>query len=709
MARPPIRQGTRGKQLYGVPFLCSFDSLRRNDLSVFHLPRAGRTWGGPKLNKGCLGVKIETLALRNFRCFGPDETLINMDQRLTALVGGNGSGKTAVFEALSRLFGVNARQRSVTRRDFHLPLDNPDLETGASLVLEATFGFPELAGLAEEEHADAVPEFFLQMAASAPGEPLKVRMRLQATWTDDGTPDGNVDEDIRWITALDDEFDWDECKRVQAAERGSIQLIYVPAARDADSQVTTLLKGRLWKAARWSEGFRNTSATSAFTVQDGFENEAPARFVLERLARRWTEVNEADTDTTPALRLIENRFEELVRNAMFTFSPDEAGRERAMEDLSDGQRSLFHIALTAVTLEVERDAFQLAAADSPFDHEKLKQAHLTLLAIEEPENSLSPFFLSRIVKQAREIAALSTAQVALSSHSPAILSRIEPEEVRYFRLNRQNRRSSIKEVVLPAEDVDAIQYVRLAVRAYPELYFARFVILGEGDSERLVIPRVAQAMGVDLDPSFVPIVPLAGRYAGHFWRLLSSLEIPYATLLDLDLGRKHGGALAIKSAVEQLAAVGNVFGQNNTAAVANFQNNTMINNGENNVWLQALRNQDVFFSYPLDIDFSMLRSFNQAYQHVRPGGQGPRTSDEAIASKKETTLKTGGIPAFYGADFDVAFAWYPYLFLSRSKPETHIAALARIDEGNLAQQAPPEIRALVARVRVVLGFDAGGE
>lgn len=59
----------------------------------------------------------------------------------------------------------------------------------------------------------------------------------------------------------------------------------------------------------------------------------------ERLSKRWRQVHEADTDTTPVLRLVENRFEELVRKAEFTFFPGEAGQERTFADLSDGQRS----------------------------------------------------------------------------------------------------------------------------------------------------------------------------------------------------------------------------------------------------------------------------------------------------------------------------------------------------------------------------------
>src|SRR5208283_3698156 len=192
------------------------------------------------------------------------------------------------------------------------------------------------------------------------------------------------------------------------------QLIYVPAVRDAAAQVTALLRGRLWQAAKWSDQFRHDSAAGAKEIQQLFEREEPAQFVIERLSKRWKQVHEADTDTTPVLRMVESRFEELVRKAEFGFFPDEAGQVRALADLSDGQRSLFHIALTAATLEVEKDAFAQPPEESSFDQEKLRRTSLTLLAIEEPENSLSPFFLSRIVAQAREIGALPSAQVAMS-------------------------------------------------------------------------------------------------------------------------------------------------------------------------------------------------------------------------------------------------------------------------------------------------------
>ncbi|MFV1468366.1 AAA family ATPase [Idiomarina sp. HB] len=643
-------------------------------------------------------MKVEKIKLQNFRCFGNDAVELNFDKVLTTLVGGNGSGKTAVLQAVSRLFGTSSVQRSIQRRDFHVPVDRQELQSGDSLYVEAILAFPELAEQTGSP-LDAVPEFFNQMAASGQGEPLKARIRLQAIWTDDGTPEGAIEEDLRWIRALDDNFEWDDCARVQAVERSSIQFIYLPANRDATTQVTALLKGRLWQAAKWSTAFREASSDNSGQIQNEFEQEKPSRVLLQRLSKRWQQVHEADTDSKPRLRLIEKRFEELVRKAEFTFAPDEQGQERRLSELSDGQRSLFHIALTAATLETEREAFALPAEESSFEQDKLRRVHLTILAVEEPENSLSPFFLSRIIGQVREIGALSSAQVLLSSHSPAILSRIEPEEVRYVRMDRRARSSSIRELTLPEDGNEASVYVRLAVKAYPELYFARFVILGEGDSERVVIPKIAEDMGISLDPSFVPVVPLGGRFVAHFWRLLNDLNIPHSTLLDLDLGRRHGGAKVMRDCIENLANVGNDFGSRNIATVSKVTDQQIYHEELQSDWLQAFGNEGVFFSYPIDLDFAMLRAFPNAYQVANRGGHGPQSSDAAIRAKKVSTLKTGGNLALYTEEYDDAFKWYPYLFLSRSKPETHLAALSRIPDGNIATSGPNELKALIQYVK----------
>lgn len=632
-------------------------------------------------------MNLFSLTLTNFRCFGPDTTSVNLEQGLTCLVGNNASGKTAVFQALNRLFGVGAANRRVLKEDFHVQPQVQGLVSGCTLILDVVFGFPELEMQNVDEKAHAIPEFFNQMVVSELGTAPKVRMQLRATWLDDGTPEGSIEEELRWVNSLENDFEWDDCYKVQASERATIQFIYVPAKRDASTQIAALLKSRLWRAAKWSEELKNNSEQGSCAIQSEFEQEAPAQLINQLVQEKWNALNASTTYTKPKIRLLENSFEQLINQAEFVFSPDEAGGERSVSALSDGQRSLFHLALTASTLEAERKAVQNAEA---FHTDKLLQVHLTLLAIEEPENNLSPFFLARIMQQANEIAALEGAQVLVSSHSPAIMSRVEPSQVRYLRLDSVTNTSSIKPLTLPADQSEANKYVRLAVRSYPEMYFARFVILGEGDSELLVIPKIAEAMGVLLDPSFVPVVPLGGRYVEHFWRLLNDLEIPHATLLDLDLGRQHGGVKLLQEQLKRLTD----FGHDLETFPSLCEDIELLANPE--AYLPILEKEGLFFSYSIDIDFSMLESFPEAYHALAV--RGPKLDAESLATAKSAVLKKGGNPDLYHAYESEVFAWYRYLFLGRSKPDGHLSVLSQLSHEDIRNSAPQELKNLITYV-----------
>lgn len=277
--------------------------------------------------------------------------------------------------------------------------------------------------------------------------------------------------------------------------------------------------------------------------------------VVDAVTRRWQQVYTAGTDTTPLFRPVDLRFQEFIRKVEVVFRPDEAGRERALEDLSDGQRSLFHLAMTAATLDVEANIAVNADATG-FQPGGVPLPALTLIAVEEPENSLAPFYLSRIVRQIEDLTAGPRAQAIISSHSASILARVDPPQVRHFRLNPADRTAQVRAIRPPPNQEDESKFVREAVQTYPELYFARFVVLGEGASEEVVLPRLAQAMGFDIDRSFVAVVPLGGRHVNHLWRLLTDLDIPYATVLDLDWGRDGGGWGRIKTVCAQLLALG---------------------------------------------------------------------------------------------------------------------------------------------------------
>lgn len=93
---------------------------------------------------GNRAVFIEQITLTNFRCFGPAGTSINLESGLTTFVGVNGAGKTAVLQALQRLFGITGEQRRLRRQDFHVPAAEPVPPLQRTLTLEAILAFPEL-------------------------------------------------------------------------------------------------------------------------------------------------------------------------------------------------------------------------------------------------------------------------------------------------------------------------------------------------------------------------------------------------------------------------------------------------------------------------------------------------------------------------------------------------------------------------------------
>jgi putative ATP-dependent endonuclease of OLD family len=227
---------------------------------------------------------IERLALTTFRCFGPVPTVIDLTSGLTTFVGVNGAGKTAVMQALQRLFGITGDHRRLRRQDFHVPAAELIAPLQRSFVLEVMLAFPELDAGAVD--AGAVPEFFQQMATDEAGR-LKCRLRLEATWTDDGSLEGTIEQRYRAVRTLGP-FDEADCIELKALDRARIQMICVPASRDGASQVTAFLRGRLWRPINWSQGVRDTFSEAGSTLNDAFSGEA----AVEGTMRRETRIDE---------------------------------------------------------------------------------------------------------------------------------------------------------------------------------------------------------------------------------------------------------------------------------------------------------------------------------------------------------------------------------------------------------------------------------
>lgn len=314
------------------------------------------------------------------------------------------------------------------------------------------------------------------------------RLRFEARWEDDGTVEGEVSQELFWVDTLDDDPLDDKRHPVSPADRGLIQLYYTPASRDAAAQIRATagaLAARLLRAIEWSSETEDAVQEASKNLSSAFDSEMAIAAISKALQSRWLGLHDDIVDTKPRLSLVSRRFEEIVNKIAVIFEQAPDGHERGLDALSDGQQSLFYFALAAAVFDLEREV--VAGTVEGFRDDNLRIPALTLFALEEPENHLSPYFLARIIRQVRSLTDCGGAQAIITSHSPAVLSRVDPREVRYCRCDPKTRISSVKRIKIPTGPEEAAKFVSGAMLAYPELYFARFVLLVEGDSERIAL------------------------------------------------------------------------------------------------------------------------------------------------------------------------------------------------------------------------------
>ncbi len=627
-------------------------------------------------------MKLKRLRLSNFRCFGPKATEVAFDDT-TFILGPNGSGKTAVLQALARMFSLDPLQRKIQASDFHVPIDEEpaDASVPRELWLEADFEFPELVTeVADGESLPAVPGNFAHMQMDTDDLSARMRFRLQATIDQDA----DIEEVFTNVTRVDDAGIPEGQGRVSKQDRNAVQVHYLPARRNPAEHISysaNALLGRALRSANWTA---EREAISSLTQQitNELTSNAAVKGLSDEVAKLWVDLHKGKFYANPSISFARSEIESLLRHLSLSFTP---GHDTPLIDfsrLSDGQQSLLYITLVLTIHEIGDKV--LAGKTAAFDIDKLRPPIFTLIAVEEPENSLSPHYLGRVIRLLSTFASGRDAQAVVATHAPSLLRRVDPEKVRYLRLD-DKRRTLVSQIMMPT-DSDASKYVREGIHAFPELYFARLVVLGEGDSEEVVLPRLLAARGILADDASISVAPLGGRHVNHFWRLLNGLGIPFVTLLDLDLARHQGGWGRIKYAATQLLKYDNVsidFGQAEVEAIPEWDDDQGLMVKDDG-WIAILEGNGVFFSSPLDLDFTMLETFGDAYDlEVTELADPEDTTVSAVFGKSHDVLGNQ-----YSDEQQHLLSAYQRRFKLGSKPSWHISALAKLDDADLLADMP---------------------
>jgi putative ATP-dependent endonuclease of the OLD family len=640
-------------------------------------------------------MKLTQLRIRNFQCFGEKATVISLEP-MTFLLGPNGAGKTAVLQALTRLFGFERSMRDIKRTDFHTSstvLDTEEIET-QTLWIEAQFEFRELKK-SNGKYA-TVPSYFAHMQLASAESLPRIRFRLQAKLDEES----DIEETLSYVVEVDEDDEPVKMVPVSKHDRNTIHVHYLPARRDPADHVSyaagTLL-GRALRSANWT-GERETVSEHALGISAALADNAGVEQIGEQLTAFWSALHKGPYYVDPAISFECSEIEKLLRQLTIGFASGNSAEQVHFSRLSDGQKSLLYLSLVLSLQAIGREV--LAKKSDAFDVDKLRPALFTLVAMEEPENSLSPHYLGRVINALTAFSGHNDAQAIIATHSPSLLRRVPPENIRYLRLN-EDRQTEVKSIILPDAGHSAHKFAREAVQAFPELYFSRLIILGEGDSEEVVLPRLLDAKGLAGDDMSISIVPLGGRHVNHFWRLLHDLGIPQVTLLDLDLGRHQGGWGRIKYALQQLLKFPTIKSDLSQKHLGDFPkwdgDKPLLTSKDGKDWIKFLESVGIFFSSPLDLDFAMLLRFPDEYA----------TDDDELDSPDEETItavlgKNHGEVTQYGDEEQQYFDAYHRLFKLHSKPAAHLDALAQLDDRKLMDGMPESIDRLLKMVKTKL-------
>lgn len=682
-------------------------------------------------------MKLTKVIINNFRSFGESQ-IIELNNQ-TVLIGNNSSGKTTVLQALSKLFSDKQNDRIIKKSDFHLPKGSRPGENTRNLFIETIFEFDELDGT---PYSQAIPSFFEHFTVSKDGAKPFLRIRLESSWEDDGTVEGSIDTQFYYISSDEDTIRDEDKHRAPRKDLDKIRVLYVPASRTPEKELGNAsgsMLSRLVNSINWTEDEINEITDKIDELNNTFLSENGALTQINNeIQKSWELYHEDNRFSQAELIINSSEMAAALRQIALKFSPTTTEEAFTVSDLGDGLRSIFYFSLVDSILDIELEITKDREENPDNPRFKLIPPVLTILAIEEPENHIAPHHIGKLIKRFKQLGNNDNSQVILTSHSPAIVKRINPEDLKYLRIENNDRvlQTIVSDIQLPPAIDESYKYIKGAIQAYPELYFAKLVVLGEGDSEELLLPKFFDLLGKEVDSSQISIVPLGGRHVNYFWKLLNALRIPHITLLDFDNERYGGGWGRIKYISQHLYELNTEFQEWFHTQRLDF--NEIGSRGCESIgaqrlinWFNKLEEFNVYFSSPLDIDFLMLQHYKDNYLNTLSPIEGPvvsyndsdgsskkvKLSDldcldrlqlEGFNKRKEEAIratlkdKSGHGDSFNEEEKELMI-WYQYFFLGRGKPTTHMQFLSSISDDELTRNLPPVFEKIVNSAEELLG------
>ncbi len=458
-------------------------------------------------------MRLARIHIENFRC------LRNLDlipkSGINLLIGENNTGKTSLLHALDRALGRGA---TFELEDFFVPAANAPPGTLPRIRIDLELRPAPAADFS----AAFTAEFVDNIDFDASGAPF-VCFRTEASFD---AAENRVR--IDYFSVKRD----GTTRRMSTSKRGILRRFVPFYLADAFRDTVRELRNRRGFWGRLVESIQldpATAASVAAAVQTINTSILTATPRLSDIRTRFREIGRVIPTVPPPNDVVVNpvavEAATILRNLEVLLQTLDSPRGFALDRHGEGTRSIAYLVIFRAFVDL------LAREEN--DNTEAEP----VLGIEEPEVHLHPHARRAIA----DVLAAIDHQTFLTSHSTAVARHVSADRV--ILLRRAGGGCIASQI--PADDPRNRGTPFLSTRqrsilerelrsGAAEVFFARAVLLFEGESEARALPIFARALGIDLHLHGISLVPVDGKAYVPLLRILgtSALGIPWVVLSD---------------------------------------------------------------------------------------------------------------------------------------------------------------------------------
>lgn len=413
---------------------------------------------------------------------------------LNVLVGENDSGKTAVIDAIKATLGTNSSESIwITENDFS--------EGSKTLRIDLYF-----SKLSEKEE-----EYFFEWL-TLPKEKEKeteLHICLEAEQYENVNSKKQIKKVVK-AGPLGAEVMIDDIIRQLLA------VTYLKPLRDANTELSAGNKSRISQVVQGLKEFTGDINSDKQEIIDKFQlafEDLGKQFeipVVKKIERATKEFFDSKSEKTARIGNKHMSFSEILKKLNLTF--DEIGTGL-------GSSNLLFMALELILFEQEEIGLNLALVEEIEAHIH-PQAQLRVIKFFEQESR----------KEDKDV------QYIFTTHSPILAASLPLESIIMLHEDAAYSMGRGK-TKLEADDYDFLERFLDATKS--NLFFAKGVIMVEGDAENIFLPTFAEVIGLPLYKYGISIVNVGSlafkRYSSIFLRNDGQpMNFPVSILSDLD-------------------------------------------------------------------------------------------------------------------------------------------------------------------------------